>query len=362
MIRIQNQYKTRLYTETKRAIKQSQVNACKSIIHFPKADMSTDIMYRASIAKDAGIPFAQIDKLKSIVGPEELKGVVQKNTNNRAFWVPGERPAGMEQIADSNPLTNVENRKFGASIHIHTTKSDGMMTVKQVLNQAAEYANEYAKTNKDRFIVGITDHNTIEGCKEAVRILAANPEKYKNLGVVLGTEISTKEKQIGNYNLRKPEKMHILSLCINPFDKGVEGFMKALLGKSSTPMFPQDIGVQQAVDGFKTQKYNWFSLAHPAFPDMKHRVQNGDDYCDATVAMMKHFKDKAQDKALYAENYYASYFGEMAVDERLKDTINKTGAALDLYKAGGIDTHGTSIFYSGANEIRTKNVKNKKSA
>lgn len=127
-------------------------------------------------------------------------------------------------------------------------------------------------------------------------------------------------------------------------------------------MFPQDIGVQQAVDGFKTQKYNWFSLAHPAFPDMKHRVQNGDDYCDATVAMMKHFKDKAQDKALYAENYYASYFGEMAVDERLKDTINKTGAALDLYKAGGIDTHGTSIFYSGANEIRTKNVKNKKSA
>jgi len=311
----------------------------------------SDLIYKNTICKDADIPNLRIESLRSVVGPQELKRVVARNSENRKFWVPGERPVQYNEIPDSNGLENVTNRDFGASIHIHTVNSDGQMSVKEVLNQAAEYANEYIKKSGQRFIVGITDHNTAEGCKQAVRILAENPDKYKNLGVVLGSEISTKEKSIGDYNFRKPEKLHILALCLNPFNKDVNAFFKDLSDGGKTPMFPKEINVQEAIDGFSTQKYNWFSLAHPAYPDLKHRLKPDEDHCRATAQVIKHFKDTAKDKALYVENYYASYYANLQTDTKLHNTIANTCAALKLYKAGGIDTHGNSIFYSG-------NVKN----
>ena len=285
-----------------------------------------------------------------------MKRVVKENSNNRKFWVPGERPAAMEAIPDSYGLENVFSKDFGASIHIHTVRSDGQLTVEEVLNQAAKYADKYAQNGKGRFIVGITDHNTVDGCKDAVKILASNPEKYKNLGVVLGSEISTKERSIAEYQLRKPEKLHVLALCVNPFDKEVNSFFSDLATTPKTPMFPKEINVKTAVDAFSNQKYGWFSLAHPAYPDMQHRVKTGDDYCDATAKTIKHFKDTAKDKALYVENYYASYFGNLNTDKKLKKTIEQTCDALNLYKAGGIDTHGDSIFYS-SNKCNAKRLK-----
>lgn len=316
----------------------------------------SDLDYKNTICKAANIANVQIHNLKSVIGPQELKRVVKENSNNRKFWVPGERPAAMEAIPDSYGLENVFSKDFGASIHIHTVRSDGQLTVEEVLNQAAKYADKYAQNGKGRFIVGITDHNTVDGCKDAVKILASNPEKYKNLGVVLGSEISTKERSIAEYQLRKPEKLHVLALCVNPFDKEVNSFFSDLATTPKTPMFPKEINVKTVVDAFSNQKYGWFSLAHPAYPDMQHRVKTGDDYCDATAKTIKHFKDTAKDKALYVENYYASYFGNLNTDKKLKKTIEQTCDALNLYKAGGIDTHGDSIFYS-SNKCNAKRLK-----
>lgn len=319
------------------------------------SEMYSDLMYKQTICQSANLPNVQVENLRSVVGPQELKRIVAENTNNRKFWVPGERPEALADIPDSNGLENVLNKDFGASIHIHTVNSDGKLKVNEVLDQAVKYADEYVKKNNQRFIVGITDHNTVEGCKEAVKILSSNPEKYKNIGVVLGSEISTKESSIGGYNFKKPEKLHILALCVNPYDASVNKFFRNLATTTKTPMFPKDIKVQDAVDGFAEQKYNLFSLAHPAYPDIKHRVRENEDYCDATAKVITHFKDAAKDKAFYVENYYASYFGNLQTDKKLHNTIANTCAALKLYKAGGIDTHGNSIFYSG-NKIHHKNA------
>lgn len=318
---------------------------------------NVDMNYKKTLCDGIKLPYEQIDRLRSIVGPQELKSVVARQSNNRAFWVPGERPQGVAEMLDTHSMANVLSKDFGASIHVHTKKSDGLLSVKEVLDQAKIYADVYAQKHDGRFIVGITDHNTADGCKEAVKILAKNPEKYKNLGVVLGTEISTKENAIGEFNFRKPEKLHILSLCINPFDRTTGKFLKNLQNGHKTPMFPKEIGVSQAIDGFKTQQYHWFSLAHPAFPDLTHRVLPTENHCKAVESVITHFKTYAKEKALYTEAYYGSYRGKMATDTELCNSILSTTNSLNLYKAGGMDTHGNSIFHSGFFEKAFANKK-----
>ena len=58
------------------------------------------------------------------------------------------------------------------------------------------------------------------------------------------------------------------------------------------------------------------------------------------------FSSFAKDKALYTEVYYQSYDGEIAKDRNLLKTVERTTRNLGLLAAGGIDTHGKSIFYN----------------
>jgi hypothetical protein len=53
-----------------------------------------------------------------------------------------------------------------------------------------------------------------------------NPEKYKNLRVVFGTELSVENRMLGN-NLTKPVPFHMVVNCINPFDKNLNEFLDA---------------------------------------------------------------------------------------------------------------------------------------
>ncbi len=308
-----------------------------------------DYQYRKEICKLSKIPNITPDKLQAIMAPDEFLDIVKENSQNRAFYVAGERPLGKEHIPDSNGLENVKMKLFGGNFHIHTQYSDGQLSVQEVLDEAVSYGNEYIKVTGKPFIVGITDHNTIEGCKKAVEIIAANPEKYKNIKVILGSEVSTKEPDINGYILRKPEKYHILTLCINPFEKKLNEFFKNLIKDSNTPMRPKSITIQEAFDEVKHQKQCYFSLAHPAYPDISHRIGKDKDPYKTTVETMTHFKDIIGDRSLYAEGYYSSYSNNLATDRKLYDTVIKTCDKLGLYKAGGIDTHGESIFYNGQN-------------
>jgi len=66
-----------------------------------------------------------------------------------------------------------------ADIHIHTTYSDGMAGVREVLEQAA---------NTDLQVVAITDHNTIAGALEARELTRQQRYPFE---LILGAEIST---------------------------------------------------------------------------------------------------------------------------------------------------------------------------
>ena len=303
--------------------------------------------------------------MNSIVGPNELKKIVAKNSNNKNFYIPGERPRGKEEIQDSYGLENLINGKFGASLHNHTVHSDGAMKVEEILNQAADYADTHIKQTGEPFYLGITDHNTVEGCKETVLILAKNPDKYRNLKVVLGSEITVKEDKITGVPLNKPRKLHILVHSLNPFDKEVNSFINDLTinpkyteylkthnrntspFKKNNPMQPKQISLSFLVDKFKNQKDVKFSFAHPAYPDIKKDIPEEDNHYDAITKIIHFFKKKTKDKGLYVESHYNSYYGDVAKDIKLHQIIEEASNQAHLEKAGAIDTHGTNIFYTG---------------
>lgn len=83
-------------------------------------------------------------------------------------------------------------------LHIHTTKSDGALTPKEVIDEA--YRNGVS-------VIAITDHDTIESYNEEIFKYAED----KNIKIISGVEISTKIKKCGihvlgyNFDLNNKE-------------------------------------------------------------------------------------------------------------------------------------------------------------
>lgn len=65
-----------------------------------------------------------------------------------------------------------------ADLHIHSTHSDGLATIPEIL--------QHAQDNTDLSVIAITDHNTIEGA-----LLAKSLEAEYGVEVVVGEEVST---------------------------------------------------------------------------------------------------------------------------------------------------------------------------
>ena len=163
--------------------------------------------------------------LKSIVGKDEFSDLIKKYKRT-------DFQAGLQTV-ESKPLEefykNAIDGNFRVSLHTHSNFSDGKATPEEFLECARKYADKVAaQKHKDGlppFMIALTDHDSIDGCKEIVRIIAKDPEKYKNLKFVSGCEFSVKNGDI---------KHDITGLALNPFDKGIADLLKDLKDKRKT--------------------------------------------------------------------------------------------------------------------------------
>ncbi len=117
---------------------------------------------------------------------------------------------------------NVKTGKFRANLHTHTNNSDGVASVKELLDQAAAYADKIADINSRTgetapFIIGITDHDTVKGLEEVNELISKNPDKYKNLKIIPGVEVTTAIKGITPLEGHlKDWEVHTLVYFIDP--------------------------------------------------------------------------------------------------------------------------------------------------
>ena len=106
---------------------------------------------------------------------------------------------------------NIEKGVFQADLHSHTNHSDGWGKVEDILNQAAQYADSLNKKTGKKLTFAITDHDRVSGVKEALEIIKANPQKYKNINFVPGVEMSFAFNSGG-----KVKSGELLAYFINP--------------------------------------------------------------------------------------------------------------------------------------------------
>ena len=154
-----------------------------------------------------------------ITTPEEFKKYVSKLS--KINFIPGTRKE--KYVLDSHDYSNLKKGLYEANLHVHTLNSDGSATTERLLRNAEAIAKYNSKFNT-HFMLSITDHDTLEGTKEALEIFKRNPNKYSHLKLTTGLEISTFENKLENQ--KSPVAIHLLTYCINPYDVTLNEFLK----------------------------------------------------------------------------------------------------------------------------------------
>lgn len=175
--------------------------------------------YTKLLCKHIGLNPEDYGKLAAIVSQEEFEELSSKFCE--MDFKPGELQDN--DFVDSYDFCYLNACDFRANLHVHSNNSDGMMSVERILNNAAKVADKLFDKTGSKFFMALTDHDTLDGAKELLLLVASNSEKYKNLKISLGIEIST----IGTSfkNQLKPISIHTLVYCINPFDEKFNDFI-----------------------------------------------------------------------------------------------------------------------------------------
>ena len=161
--------------------------------------------------------------MKEKISPERLSSVMDKTEFLEAV---------SKLKRDNYVLTkeNVDAGIYRADLHSHTNFSDGRGSVEHIMDQAAQYADKLFKKTGEKFIFALTDHDTADSSKEALKLIANNPEKFKNVRFVVGSEVSYLMKS-SDKTANPYETTELLIYGFNPFSKKVETFFKDVLNR-----------------------------------------------------------------------------------------------------------------------------------
>ncbi len=179
-----------------------------------------DLLYREELAKGLAeyLNFdGKIDSYRfaNVIGADELKDILGKLSAEN-FSVGGKG------------FQNVLNGTFRANLHVHSDYSDGTMTIETILDQAAKYADKVHSKTGENFILALTDHDFTESSKVAVKLIAQNPVKYKNLKFVVGMEKSFVSPSPNSPTGNPTEISELIAYSINPFSPNLNQFINKL--------------------------------------------------------------------------------------------------------------------------------------
>lgn len=281
-----------------------------------------DLEYKKSIIQSSKNLNYKLENLRPLVGPNELEKFIKNNDNNPEIYTPSQK--------------NKTNGTFRANLHAHTTNSDGLASTKFLMDQAEAYAK---KNQKGPMYLAITDHNTVLGAKEVIKILQKNPEKYKNIKIVVGMEIFTSYK---TKIINDPIEIHVLSWCINPYNKELnkEFYKKNLKDKWNRTRPDRDF---DEVITYMSD-FGLIGIAHPA----RYLKKLGNKKEAYLKELFERYKSLNKNKILFTEGYYQTYKISLkptdGITKDLLNYINNEAKHAGVYRTGSTDIHGYSLF------------------
>ena len=277
--------------------------------------IKSDIDYKKQIIAQSGLSDLTLEDLSSIVGPYELEEFMTANSENPDIYIPSNR--------------NIQQKIFQANFHSHTRNSDGSLTVEEML----DLAKKYAETEPVKpFYISITDHNKTISGKQIVEILNNNSEKYKNLKIVLGMEVSS----ILDAKIpitRTGINVHLVSLAINPYDKELnEVFYDRKFDRNNYSHRTFESAVNLL------NRKGLVGIAHPARYVYSNVMMNRKIYY---WLVYKKYKFLVRKSFAFTEAYYQSY---SAYRFNLVALIQTFCDVYEIKKTGSIDNHGRNFF------------------
>ncbi len=277
-----------------------------------------DRAYKETIITNSQNPNFTIDRMASILTPSEIKEFIRKNTNNPIIY-------------------SSKTKNFRANLHIHTLASDGYLSQQLLLNKAVSVAQATGNT----VYIAITDHNTTEGAKKIVELLQANPEKYKNVKVMLGIEVFS---EYINPNTYSPVSIHVLCWGIDPYDPELNSIFYK---KDKSDKWNYSYRTfESAID--LLSKKGIVGIAHPArYVEKKNLKTTYEDYYET---LFNTYLQKTSQDTAFIEGYYQSYSGRPEFKNLTQEefinvlrTINRIATNKNIVKTGSYDSHGLSI-------------------
>lgn len=105
--------------------------------------------------------------------------------------------APTESVETANDTDIAATNRLGkADLHMHTTASDGMGTVEEVL--------EHVQNNTDLDVIAITDHDEIRGAWAARDLAAKRNYRFE---IIMAQEVTSRHGHILIYGVEEPFKM-----------------------------------------------------------------------------------------------------------------------------------------------------------
>lgn len=231
------------------------------MVFFPRGQKTGDAIlknttdtFKKSLVNGLKAKFnidTKVENLKSVLSPDEFIQLISQYSK--------------EDFSIGNPLSedtneffkNVIDGKFRITLHGHTVFSDGHFTPEDFINQAAIYADKVARKlpsddKRPAFVIALTDHDNIEGSQEIVKIIAQNPDKYKNLRFVSGAELGVRHEG---------KSFDLTALAVNPFDETLNKYLESMkLTRQKTvneliPIFNQISGFNYTFDDLEKKCY-----------------------------------------------------------------------------------------------------------
>lgn len=195
---------------------------------------------------------------------------------------------------------NINSGKFLADLHSHSIFSDGNADIPTILTEVANHADKtYQKTGK-KFIYALTDHDTDEGVKQALKYISENSQKFKNVKFVVGSELSFVHP--AEKNSQKVDVSEILVYGFDPFDKDVENFFVNLKNTREKYIkeYIEEMNRMFSYADFSYEEFNKFYSHNPKSANhIMTYAWKAHDYCQTKNAVAGYAGELGKDKAAF---------------------------------------------------------------
>ncbi len=166
------------------------------------------------------------------VGVKDVMGCNIPAQNFKCVMSPNELREILPNLNQENFIATKKNQDsgiYGIDLDYQTSFSSGNENIFDILDNVAQYANNYYEQNGKDFVFAITDKDSIEGLQHALRLIGLNPEKFKHVKFVPGIKMSFAH-EAPNSNLGY-ENSEMLIYGINPFSENIMNFVETTIQK-----------------------------------------------------------------------------------------------------------------------------------